>query len=130
MLRSCSYCHRIHDTKHDCGMKPRLSKYKGTEIDKFRWTAAWKQKRDEIRERDLNLCQVCIRNLYNTVYQYNYDYLSVHHAIPIETDYDKRLDNDNLLTMCDYHHKCAERGEIPYAEIKKIIDEQEVPPEG
>ncbi|WP_320920505.1 hypothetical protein [Eisenbergiella porci] len=49
----------------------------------------------------------------------------MHHAIPIETDYDRRLDDDNLLTVCAMHHEMAENGAIPYEEIKRIIDEQE-----
>jgi hypothetical protein len=49
----------------------------------------------------------------------------VHHNTPLEEDYDRRLDNDNLLTTCDYHHELAERGEITREEIQQIIDEQE-----
>lgn len=74
------------------------------------------------------MCQVCIRNLYdaaNAAKQYNYEDLSVHHAIPIDQDYSKRLDDDNLLLLCGRHHEMAESGKIPYDEIKKIIDEQE-----
>ena len=63
--------------------------------------------------------------MYDTDQQYNYENLSVHHAIPIETDYDKRLDDDNLLTVCGMHHEMCESGEIAYEEVKRIIDEQE-----
>ena len=116
---------RVHDTKNNCGRKPKFKYNKGNDKDKFRWTRSWQLKRDEIRERDNNLCQICIRKLYNTINQYNYEYLSVHHAVSLESGYDKRLDNDNLLTVCDYHHKCAERGEITLKEVLKIIQEQE-----
>jgi len=124
MLKSCKYCNRIHDSKFDCGKKP-MRKKQGNNKDKFRWTSAWQKKREEIKQRDLNLCQVCIRKLYNTHKQYNYNDLEVHHAVPLEQDFDKRLDNDNLLTICEKHHEMAERGEIPYKVIKSIIDEQE-----
>lgn len=63
--------------------------------------------------------------MYGTDRQYNYKNLSVHHAIPIESDYDRRLDDDNLLTVCAMHHEMAESGEIPYEAIKNIIDDQE-----
>ena len=124
MLKSCKYCGHIHDSKYDCGKKPKNRK-NITYIDRFRSSWSWREKREQIRNRDKNLCQVCIRNMYGTDRQYNYDNLSVHHAIPIEEDYDLRLDDDNLLTVCAMHHEMAESGEIPYEVIKKIIDEQE-----
>lgn len=124
MLKSCQYCGKIHDEKIDCGKKPQKQK-KITYIDRFRSSRKWREKREHIRARDLNLCQICIRNLYDTDRQYNYQDLSVHHAISMENDFNKRLDDDNLLTVCARHHELAESGKIPYAEIKKIIDEQE-----
>lgn len=124
MLRSCQYCGRIHDSKFICPNKPqRINKI--TEADKFRWTSKWQNKREEIKQRDLYLCQICIRELYDTVYKYNTEELEVHHNIPINEDYNKRLDNDNLITVCDRHHKMCDRGEIPREEVQRIIDEQE-----
>lgn len=124
MLKSCSYCGRIHDSKYICKEKP-IKKKTITEADKFRWTSLWQKKREEIKKRDLYLCQICIRELYNTVTKYNTEELSVHHNTPINEDYNKRLDNNNLLTVCDYHHKMCDRGEIARKEVQKIIDEQE-----
>jgi len=124
MLKSCKYCNRIHDSKYDCGKKPQRKK-QGNNKDKFRWTSAWQKKREEIKERDKYLCQACIRNLKGTIARYTYDSLSVHHAVPLEDDFEKRLDNDNLLTLCDPHHELAERGEIPLDIILNIIKEQE-----
>ncbi|MDO5346545.1 MAG: HNH endonuclease [Lachnospiraceae bacterium] len=98
---------------------------KYTKADYFRRTQAWTDKAIEIKQRDNYLCQICIRRLYNTLQQYNYDRLSVHHAIPINTDWERKLDNDNLITICQMHHEMAERGDIPYEVIKNIIDQQE-----
>lgn len=131
MLKSCQYCNRIHDSKHICEPKRkainlRQSRFKSDrEIDKFRNTKAWKCKREEIKERDKQLCMICIRKLYGTLNQYTYNNLSVHHAISLEKDFDKRLDNDNLITTCDYHHEKMERGEIPVDVVLDIIKEQE-----
>lgn len=130
MLKSCSYCSRIHDSKHICQQKAiaisnRQKKFKSTNKDKFRWTKVWQHKREEIRDRDKNLCQICIRKLYNTLNQYTYDSLSVHHAVSLENDFDKRLDNDNLITSCDMHHEMMESGEIPLSIVLDIIAEQE-----
>ncbi len=115
---------RIHDSKFDCGKKP-VRKKQGNSKDRFRWTQAWQKKREEIKERDKYLCQVCIRNIYDTKNQFNYNDLEVHHAISLEEDFDKRLDNDNLITLCEEHHEMAERGEIPREVVLKIIGEQE-----
>lgn len=125
MLKSCSYCGRIHDSKYICSAKPKKNRAI-TEADKFRWTSIWQRKREEIKKRDLYLCQICIRELYNTITKYNTEELSVHHNIPISVEYNKRLDNSNLLTVCDYHHKMCDRGEIPREEVQRIIDEQEL----
>lgn len=124
MLRSCQYCGKIHDSKYVCQNKPQR-KSQITEADKFRWTSKWQNKREEIKQRDLYLCQICIRELYDTVYKYNTEELEVHHNIPINEDYNKRLDNNNLITVCDMHHKMCDRGEIPREEIQRIINEQE-----
>lgn len=115
---------RIHDSKIDCGKKPKRTK-QGNNKDRFRWTAAWQRKREEIKQRDNYLCQICIRQLYETTDKYTYDSLEVHHAVTLEEDFDRRLDNDNLLTMCKRHHKMAEIFAIPKKEIIDIITEQE-----
>lgn len=124
MLKSCQYCGRIHDSKLICSKKPKKQR-QITEIDKFRWTGIWQKKREEIKKRDLSLCQICIRELYNTKVKYNTECLGVHHNIPIKEDYNKRLENDNLLTVCDYHHELCENGNIPREEVQRIINEQE-----
>lgn len=124
MLKSCQYCGRIHDSKFICSKKPKKQK-QITDTDKFRCTSKWQKKREEIKQRDLYLCQICIRELYNTIIKYNMQELEVHHNVPINEDYDKRLDNDNLLTVCKYHHEMCESGEIPREEVQQIIDEQE-----
>lgn len=124
MLISCQYCGKIHDRKYICDKRPKRNK-EISEADRFRRTNRWQKKREEIKQRDLNLCQICIRELYNTRNKYNTKDLSVHHNIPINENYDKRLDNDNLLTVCEYHHKMCERGEISRKIVQKIIDEQE-----
>ena len=111
MLKSCKYCGRIHDKMFDCGKKPVIKK-KDTKAVRFRNQRIWKRKAEEIKRRDKYLCQVCIRNLYDTDRTLNYMDLSVHHIIPIEKDYEKRLDNDNLITLCRYHHELAERAVI------------------
>lgn len=122
MLKSCKYCGRIHDSKYKCPNKPIRKSYKKTEEDKFRNTQAWKRKRNYIKDRDKGLCQVCIRKLYNTLKQFNYIDIEVHHITSLREDYELRLDDDNLITLCKYHHELAERGEIPRELLRSMIE--------
>lgn len=125
MNKSCQYCGGIHPQGFICDKKPQRNK-KNTISVRFRNSRAWKKKAEEIKKRDSYLCQCCIRQINNTSKMYNYKDLQVHHAIPIVIDYDKRLDNNNLLTLCPHHHKLAETKVITYKQIKQIIDEQEI----
>lgn len=133
MLYTCKYCGRIHDKNHDCGKKPKRKsqRYAGSREDsqeaKFRRTEAWKRKSIKIRERDHYLCQVCLRGLYlyGEKSPLKYDDVSVHHAVPVSSNWDSRLDDRNLITLCSLHHEMAERGEIPLEEIRSIIAQQE-----
>ena len=67
------------------------------------------------------MCQICLLDKYKTDFKYTYKELEVHHIIPIEEDYSKRLDSDNLITLCRYHHEMAEKGLISREELKEII---------
>ena len=122
MLKSCKHCGRIHDSKYMCPSKPRRNNYKDvTEEDKFRSTYVWQKKRESIKQRDNYLCQVCIRKLYNTLKQYNYEDIQVHHIVPLKEDYELRLEDDNLISLCKYHHELAEKGEIPREILRGFI---------
>lgn len=128
MLKSCKYCGRVHDKKYDCGKRPAIIYKRTSLVDRFRNTSAWQQKREEIKERDNYMCQICIRNLYDTKKIMNYENISVHHAEKIEENFEKRLDNDNLLTVCEQHHKLCDKNIIPFDVVKRIIAEQNHPP--
>ena len=115
MLRSCKHCGRVHDPKFDCGKKPKRNK-QGNDKDKFRWSRKWSNKRDRIKERDKYLCQVCKQE---GIYIYND--LEVHHIIPLEEDFNLRLDDDNLITLCKKHHELAESGKISREYLRGLI---------
>lgn len=123
MLKSCSYCGKIHDSKFICPKKPKRE-YKITDIDKFRSSKVWQKKREQINKRDNYMCQACIRKLYNTQIQYNYTGIEVHHIEPLAEQWDLRLEDDNLICLCSYHHKLAGKGLIPKEELKMIAKEQ------
>ena len=69
----------------------------------------------------MNLCRVCMIEKYGTNYRYTYKDLEVHHIVPIKEDYSKRLDSENLITLCRMHHEMAEKGEIGREELKRLI---------
>jgi 5-methylcytosine-specific restriction endonuclease McrA len=127
MLKSCKYCNRIHDSKHDCGKKP-VRKKDPTIKNKFRWSRRWREKAIDIKERDKYLCQLAIRE---NPPRYIYTTLEVHHIIPIEEDWDLRLDEENLITLSEEWHEKAERGEITRKELFRILSElHRYPPGG
>ena len=117
---TCSRC-GIVPRGHQCPFKSYKKKAYDTEADKFRKTKRWTKKSLEIRQRDRFLCRVCEANLYNTIQRFNYNELDVHHIVPVNEDYNKRLDNDNLITLCRYHHKMADDGKITKEELYELL---------
>ena len=115
MLKSCKYCNRIHDSKFDCGKKPKR-KVKDDTISRFRWTRAWSSKSLIVKQRDKFLCQVCKQSG-----RYTYKNLEVHHIVTLREDFNLRLSEDNLITLCEYHHELAERGEITREYLLDLI---------
>ena len=98
MRKSCPYCGRIHDVMYKCPQaKRRQSRNKKTyEYDRYRNTISWQRKRNEIKERDMNMCQICVRGLYKYgARQYNTNGISVHHIVPLKDNYELRDENSN-----------------------------------
>lgn len=122
MQKSCRYCGGAHSIGDTCPKAPpkwrRSSKYHRNESKaaRFRSTNAWTQKAERIKIRDLYLCKVCLKESIITNRS-----LSVHHVIPLREDFDRRLDDDNLITLCERHHRMAERGEIPRIELLRLV---------
>lgn len=111
MLKSCAKCGKIHPKGFICVLPDKQER--NSQADKFRNTQSWRRKSEEIKTRDFHLCRICLSNMYNTKLKYNSQRLSVHHIIPLAEDFERRFDNDNLITLCSYHHELAERGVIP-----------------
>ena len=115
MLKTCKYCGRIVNEYHKCTMKPKYEK-KDKKIVAFRNSTDWKKKRTEILERDKHLCRYCLENKRLT-----YNNIEVHHIIPLKNNFELRLDNDNLISLCRMCHEEAEKGKIPKERHQKII---------
>ena len=127
MLKSCKHCGRIHDEKVVCSKKEeaeqrRWANRKNTRAVTFRRSYIWTEKSIAIRKRDNYMCVCCLANMQGTINQHNTQGLSVHHITPINEDYNKRLDNDNLISLCSYHHKMADKGDIPKEVLLEIVN--------
>lgn len=76
--------------------------YDRTERD---WTyylyksSAWQRVRRIVLHRDNHLCQVCLDR--GRVTQAT----TVHHIEELRENYKRRLDKDNLISLCNRHHK-------------------------
>ena len=125
MLRSCKYCGRVHPTRYVCPMRTKNRKHKDEKIDRFRKTAQWMHKRTAVLERDGYRCSLC--DLEREPRRYNPGRLSVHHIEPLKARWDLRLEDWNLLTVCDRHHEAAERGEYEQEMLHSLTG---VPPGG
>lgn len=120
MNKTCAYC-GIVPLDHVCPhRKKRHSCSADGRIEKFRSSGQWQRKREYIKERDLYLCQACRSGIDGEV-QFNSEGLEVHHIDPLEEDFDRRLDDDNLITLCSRHHKMAEMGQISREQLRIMI---------
>lgn len=121
MKKSCVYCGRVHSIGYICPMSIK-NENRDEKIRRFRDSKAWRVKRAEIQDRDLHMCRICL-----SAGDYRRRDTSVHHIVPLTANWSKRLDNSNLITLCDYHHELAERGKIPAECLRALAA---IPPEG
>ena len=117
MLKTCSYCRKIHQASYICNArkeadKKRWKSVKKTGARQFRSTSAWTATSKAIRRRDRGLCLCCLAMLPGTVHQYNPTKIQVHHIVPLDEDMSLRLDQSNLISVCDMHHEMCEAGAI------------------
>jgi 5-methylcytosine-specific restriction enzyme A len=114
MLVSCRYCSAFHKRGEICQARPKNNsrKKETNHITKFRSSRIWQKKRAEIKQRDKFLCQNCLKNGL-----YTFQKLEVHHIIPISKSWNKRLKNDNLITLCSKCHKMADNDSISKSEL-------------
>lgn len=69
-----------------------------TEIDKFYSSKQWQDLRAYVLARDNYLCQDCLKQGMIT------DARHVHHIDTVLKAWDKRFDEDNLISLCKEHH--------------------------
>lgn len=121
-LKTCTYCHKIHDVKMKCTAKKGYYRDKNTRYEKdknyikFIKSKVWNEKSQEIKRLDSYRCLVCQSlGLISPVY------LEVHHIIKYRNDATLKLDNSNLITLCIAHHKQADTNKIASSELYRLI---------
>ena len=113
MFKSCSKCGKIHDTRVKCDVG-RV--YNVTTESRLRSQYCWTKKSQQIRERANHLCEVCRANGV-----YTYDNIEVHHIVKVKDDQSKLLDDDNLICLCQEHHRMADDGQISKDELIRLV---------
>ena len=130
MKKACPYCGKVHDKNYLCPSKPLGKYHHSAELsreDIFRGSYEWKAKRKHIIDRD-HICLACYNNLPGTKKRINAEELSVHHIRPLKTNYELRLSDENLITLCRNHHEMAEKNEISAEKLLSLIPK--TPPQG
>ena len=119
-LKSCMYCGRVHDTKFKCKERARRVTHDKSKAGDLRNTYRWRKKRDFIKERDNNICQICKEEFLLNRTRIKDKELHVHHITPYKENETLFLDDDNLITLCTYHHEEAEAGKISREYLRRI----------
>ena len=88
----------------------------------LRRRTSWTNKSREIRERSLYLCAVC-KDQGNANAD---DDIEVHHIVKLRDDPSGLLDDDNLVCLCTYHHKQADRGELSVDYLRELAQKRDI----
>ena len=121
-LKTCTYCHKIHDIKMKCTAKKGYYRDKNTRYQKdkdylkFIKSKQWYEKSQEIKLLDAYCCLMC-----KSLGLISPKYLEVHHIVKVRNDSSLKLDNDNLITLCVNHHKMADSNKIQASELYRLI---------
>ena len=119
MYKSCSKCGKIHSTKYKCNSIKRIYT---TDINerKLRNTYKWQKKSRQIRDESNYLCDVC-----RDKGIYNYNNIEVHHITKLKDDPNSLLDDDNLICLCQEHHKQADNGKLNINYLRKLVHDKQ-----
>lgn len=122
-LKTCTYCHKIHDIKKKCTAKRGYYREKNARYEKdkdyikFIKSKQWHEKSQEIKLLDSYCCLMC-----KELCLISPKYLEVHHIVKVRDNTTLKLDNNNLITLCVNHHKMADSNKIQASELYKLIE--------
>ena len=115
MYKSCSRCGKVHPYNFKCSKGKRVYKYDRPDEDKLRYTNEWIKKTKAIKEASRWLCSVC-----EDQGRFTYENLETNHVIKIRDAPEKFLDDDNLICLCTFHHRMAEKGMLEKEYLRKL----------
>ena len=98
-------CGKQHPIGTECPNKYKYKKEFANEdnikANKFYASKSWKEKREEIKALDKGLCQRCLLK-FGII---TMERLEIHHIEPLTVKWEKRLQNNNLITLCLQCHR-------------------------
>ena len=118
-LVSCSKCGRIHEENRCTTPKGVYGRKQQTR--KYRNDRRWHYARKQSLERDLYCCRMCL-DKDNYIEREN---LEVHHIIPIYKNPNMAYEVNNLITLCNRHHRMVEDNER-YTKYLQALTEGDV----
>lgn len=115
-LRACVYCGQVHEVDFKCKLKPKVdyAKYK-KDYDKLRNKKAWARLAEAVKRDSNYLCEVCFDKGRLIA-----DGLESHHIVKIKDNPDLFLDEQNIVCLCKYCHKMADRGELDKDYLREL----------
>lgn len=127
IYKRCSHCGKRIETGSECPcIKERYKKYRKLRNDKkeqvFYSSGIWIIKRDKIKDKFKGI------DIYSYFILGKIEFSStVHHIEPIKDNWNRRLDDDNLIPLTDSNHrkihKIMDNSEIDKEKIQKILFE-------
>ena len=88
----------------------------------LRRRSSWTNKSKEIRERSLYICAVC----QDQGIARADDDVEVHHIKKLRDNPDGLLDDDNLVCLCTYHHKQADKGILSEDYLRQLAQKRDI----
>lgn len=94
--------------KYEEHTKQRYKQYKSNRTDvkeqRFYSSSSWLSVRDDVKVRDKGLCLLCLS-------RGDTEYVdTVHHIEELKECWDKRLDKNNLICLCESCHQLVHEG--------------------
>ena len=126
MKKICPRCNRrlVSFSKKYCEVcevkaNARHKEYKRYRTDdkeqRFYSDPGWIRKREKIKYTDNGYCLICLNNNYHRAMD------TVHHIVELKEDWNKRFDDDNLISLCESCHQVIHR-QYKTCEKKKVQD--------
>ncbi|MBR5094460.1 MAG: hypothetical protein IK095_05145 [Oscillospiraceae bacterium] len=120
MLKACKYCGRIHGKDVDCGKRPVRTRYIRSESEAGRYSWDFAKRSKEIKERQAYLCPICVE-----AGDLRPKPIETHHIKKLRTHPELLLEDENLIALCEEHHRAADAGKIAEERLRDIAKKRD-----